>query len=134
MIVNEKASDVVRAIAMKRKIISIGVSFYLLALVLYDFLVFKRETKAIIITYTALLFIGIFIWFGIRLIFYVQIKNERCPKRFYNLIAICALVVFGIGAIVLGVEYFFEGFLTAAFIAPIAFLAVLSAQFVRRNA
>ena len=105
---------------------------YFCILISYDLIIFKREVGEMLLTYISLILIGIFIWFGIRIVFYIQIKNDSCPKKIYNMFVAIALVVFGLGSIMLCIEYFLEGFLMAAFWGPIAFISVLRAQFIRK--
>ena len=78
MKLSEKTSGFVAAIARKFKFILIGIAIYFAVLVVYDFCVFKRGTQEMLVTYLPLLIIGAFVWFGVRLIYYTQIKNKNC--------------------------------------------------------
>ena len=133
MEITEKASAPVAAIAKKFKFILIGIAVYFAALIAYDLLVFQRDAQEMLITYLSLPVIGAFVWFAFRLIFRTLIQHEMCTKRFYNIFATAVLAIFGIVSVILGVEYFLEGFIVGAFVVPIVFLSVLRAQFVRKN-
>jgi len=104
---------------------------YFSILIMYDIFAFTRSLKDIIITYSCLLIVGIFIWFGVRLIFWLQIKNRYCPERILNVFALIAIIVFGFSSVLMGVQYFVDGFVASAFIAPIAFISVVRVQSLR---
>lgn len=132
MKLNDKISSPIKALANRIKIVLLMILIYFCILISYDLIIFKREVGEMLLTYISLILIGIFIWFGIRIVFYIQIKNDSCPKKIYNMFVAIALVVFGLGSIMLCIEYFLEGFLMAAFWGPIAFISVLRAQFIRK--
>lgn len=132
MKLNDKISSPIKALAIRIKIVLLMILIYFCILISYDLIIFKREVGEMLLTYISLILIGIFIWFGIRIVFYIQIKNDSCPKKIYNMFVAIALVVFGLGSIMLCIEYFLEGFLMAAFWGPIAFISVLRAQFIRK--
>lgn len=131
MKITDKVNKSIRVIVSKIQVISICVLFYFAILILYDFLVYTRSMQERLVTYLFLPFICLIVWFSVKFIFYVQLKNKICSQRFYNVFVICALIVFGMASVVLGIEYFAGGFLVATFIAPVAFLSVLRAQIVR---
>lgn len=119
-------------LSKRSKIIAIFVNTYLVFLVLYDLVILNRSFKEIIITYSNVIVIGIFVWFGIRFVFWLQIKNKSCSKEYLDVIVLVAMIVFGVSSICLGVQYFINGFLISTFIAPIAFLSLVKAQFLRK--
>ena len=131
MKITDKVNKSIRVMLRKFPVIFICVLFYFTILILYDFLVYTRSLEERLVTYLFLPFICLIVWFSVKLVFYIQFKNKVCSQRFYNAFVICALIVFGLASIGLGVEYFVEGFLVGTFIAPVAFLSVLRAQIIR---
>ena len=133
MVITEKVSSFVAAITKKFKFILIGVAVYFAVLITYDLLFFKRGMQEMMTTYLPLLLISVVVWFGVRLVYYVQIKNSRCSKRFYNVLVIVPLVAFGIYTVISGVNFFLNGFSDATIMTPIFLLSILRAQFVRKK-
>ena len=131
MRITDRVSKGVRTIVSRLKVISICVLFYFAILILYDFLVYTRSMQERLVTYLFLPFICLIVWFSVKLVFYIQLGDRTGHSQFYNIFVICALIIFGLVSIILGIEYFTEGFLVATFIAPVAFLSVLRAQIVR---
>lgn len=131
MRITDRVSKGVRTIVSRLKVISICVLLYFAILILYDFLVYTRSMQERLVSYLSTLFICLFAWFGVKLVFYVQLKNKMGFPQFYNIFVICALIIFGLASIMLGIEYFIKGFSDGAFIAPVAFLSVLRVQIVR---
>lgn len=134
--IDEKAkinntSRILVNLSKKTKIIALVIISYFMFLVLYDLIVFDRTFKDIIITYLSVIIIGIFAWFGLRFVFWLQIKNRNCPEKYLNILVLVALIVFGVSSIFMGIQYFIDGFLISAFIAPIAFLSLIKVQFLR---
>ena len=107
---------------------------YFAVLVLYDCLVLTRPLKETIVTYFGVIIIGVFIWFGVRFVFWLQIKNTLCFDRILNIFSLAAMLVFGVASLIMGVQYFRHGFTISAFVAPIAFTSVVSVQALRAQA
>ena len=133
MEITEKASAPIAAIAKKFKLILIGFLVYFAALIAYDLLVFQRDAQEMLVTYLPLPVIGAFVWFAFQMIFRLMIKEDACSGKFYNVFAAVVLTIFGVCSVILGVEYFVEGFIVGAFVVPIVVLSVLRAQFVRKK-
>lgn len=126
-----KTSDILINSSKKTKIIDIVIIAYFVILVLYDLVVYARAFNDIITTYLSVMVVGIFVWFGIRFVFWFQIRNKYCPEKYLNIFVLIALSVFGVSSVFMGVQYFIDGFLVSAFIAPIAFLSLVKVQFLR---
>ena len=131
MKITDRVSKGIRTVVSQTKVISICVLFYFAILILYDFLMYTKSMQERLESYLSTLFICLFAWFGVKLVFYIQLKNKMGIQQFYNIFVICALIVFGLASIIFGVGYFIQGFADGAFIAPVAFLSVLRAQIVR---
>jgi hypothetical protein len=128
-----KTSTMLIALTKKSKAIAFIVIIYFIILVLYDLIVFNRPFTDIIITYFSVIIIGFFVWFGVQFVFWLQIKNGRCPEKFLNIIVIAALIVYGTSSVFMGVQFFINGDIFPVFIAPIAFLSVVKTQLAREK-
>lgn len=71
-------------------------------------------------------YLFVFSWFGVKLVFYVQLKNKMGFPQFYNIFVICALIIFGLASIMLGIEYFIKGFSDGAFMHRLLFVCFKS--------
>jgi len=118
-------------LSKKFKIIFYVIIVYFVVLIAYDFIMFKRSTEDVLLTYLSTAIVSVFCWFGFKLVFAVQIKNKSCPEIFLNIFILAGLIVFGIGSVFIGVMYFTEGFSSAAFISPIIFITVLKVNLLR---
>ena len=125
---SNKLSDGLICLSKKMKRFYLVLAAYFSILVLYDCLVFRRPLKETIITYLGVIIIGVFIWLGVRLVFGLQIKNALCPERILNIFSLAAMSVFSVSSLIMGVQYFIEGFTISSFIAPIAFTSVIRVQ------
>jgi hypothetical protein len=130
---NNKLSSILIGLSRKIKIICVIFAAYFAILILYDLIAITRPLIEIFITYASIITIGTFIWFGMRFIFWLQIKNVFCPEWFFNTLSLAAIIVFGTASLVIGIQYFVDGFLVAAFIAPIAFTSVIGVQALREQ-
>ena len=83
------------------------------------------------ISYLFVLIIGIFVWFGVKFVFWLQIKNSLCSERILNVFTLVAIVVFGVSSLIIGVQYFIDDFTVSAFIAPIAITSLIQVQSLR---
>lgn len=130
---NNKLSDILIYLSKKIKIFYLVFASYFTILILYDLIVFKRSLKEIAITYSFVIIIGVFIWFGVRLIFLLQIKNSFCPERILNIFSSVAIIVFSVASLIIGVQYFVNGFIVSAFFAPIAITSLVKVQSLREQ-
>ena len=128
---NNNLSRILIGLSKKIKVICMILVAYFASLILYDLIAFGRPLREMIITYSIVIITGAFIWFGLRFIFWLQIKNIFCPEWFFNTLSFTAIIVFGISSLIIGIQYFMDGFLVAAFIAPIAFTSVVGVQALR---
>ncbi|MHB8963162.1 MAG: hypothetical protein ACYC5K_08415 [Saccharofermentanales bacterium] len=128
---NNKLSSLLIGLTKKIKMIYMIFAVYFATLILYDLIAFGRPLREMIITYSIVIIIGTLIWFSLRFIFWLQIKNVFCPQWFFNTLSFTAIIVFGISSLIVGIQYFMDGFLIAAFIAPIAFTSVVGIQTLR---
>ena len=107
------------------KILLIVSVVYAAFLVIYDLLFFKRQAGEILQTYSLALLISVLVWFGFRLVVWVQMKNKLLPNRFLNIFLILAVSAFSIGSVFFGIEYFMSGFIITPFIALSAILTLV---------
>lgn len=131
---SNKLSDVLIGLSKKMKVFYLVLAAYFAVLVLYDCLVLTRPLKETIVTYFGAINIGVFTWFGVRFVFWLQIKNTLCFDRILNIFSLAAMLVFGVASPIMGVQYFRHGFTISAFVAPIAFTSVVSVQALRAQA
>ena len=64
---------------------------------------------------------------GVYFVLWLQIKNPACPEGFLNFMELMALLVFGLGAVIFGVQFFMNiasGFTPTLCIAIISWSAV----------
>ena len=125
-------SDILIGFSKKIKIIVAVITVYFTILILYDIVLYKRESNDMIISYLSAIFIGVFVWFGVRFVFWLQIKNKSCPEQFLIVFSMTALIVFGISSVIMGIQYFTGGFIVAAFIAPVALVSLIKVQALRK--
>lgn len=128
---NNKLSGTLICLSKKTKVFYLSFAVYFIALILYDLFVYKRALKEIMISYLFVLIIGIFVWFGVKFVFWLQIKNSLCSERILNVFTLVAIVVFGVSSLIMGVQYFIDDFTVSAFIAPIAITSLIQVQSLR---
>ena len=131
---NNRITNFLMKLSEKRRIILIMVAVYFSFLVFYDILISKRVLSAnVIIGYVGTIVVCVFIWFAVRLVFWIQIKNPFCTERILNIFIFVTLISFGLLSIIFSIQYFADGFLISTFIAPMAFVSVLSANSLRKE-
>ncbi|MCI8332190.1 MAG: hypothetical protein HFE78_05140 [Clostridiales bacterium] len=107
------------------------IMLYDIILVAYDLVVFKRPISEMASMYVMTVLVGGFVWFGMRWVLWIQIVNKMCPDSFLNILSLAALIVFGVSSVLMGIQYFLDGFLVMAFVGPVAFLSVIQTQLIR---
>lgn len=115
-------------LAQKTKTLLCIIAIYFSFLIIYDILFFKRPLKIMVFTYLFTLLAGLFVWFGVKIVFTILIKNKSCPKAFIDTFVFISFLVFLISSICLGVTFFSEGFLIMTFLAPVALLSLIKVQ------
>ena len=123
-----KLTSFIKMLSDKIKYFIIFDIVYYLVLIAYDFLVFKRPTTEMLITYLSIILVCTFVFFGVYLIIWIQLKNQCANTKFLDFISMFFFIVFILIFIVLSIEYFLYEFLVATFIPPIVVLGVLFAQ------
>lgn len=125
-------SKILSCLSKRITLFYVALSVYFLCLIVYDLLVHKRKMNDIIATYIITIIVCLIVWFGVRLVVWVQIINKYCSDDVLNFFKLIALVVFGIAAVFLAIEYLVNTFTLSAFISPIAFVSILSTH-TKRN-
>lgn len=116
-----------------RKVLFIFTIIYFLILITYDIVFLKRNTQSMIMSYLLALIVCVFAWFGVRFVLWVQIKNSFCTEDIFNIISLIAMFVFIVSSVILGIEYFVNDFVVAAFVCPTAFLSAVDVQKYRKE-
>lgn len=129
---NKKITNALLDLSNKSRLITVIISLYTVLLIIYDCMKNQRPLEDVIISYVCVILVCVFVWFGVRLVLFVQIKNPMCSEKILNIFSVIALAVFAISTVVLGIEYFAGGFLVAAFVSPIAFLSIVCVQKLRK--
>ena len=131
---NNKITNFLIKLSEKRKLILIMIAVYFAFLVFYDVVISEHMLSAdVIIAYVGAIVICAFIWFAVQFVFWIQIKNPICTERVLNIFILTALISFGLSSVIFGIQYFTDGFLISTFIAPMAFVSTLSANFFRKD-
>lgn len=112
----------------KIKIFYMVFAVYFAILIAYDLIVYRRPFQEIITTYLGLIFAGIFIWFGLKLVIWFQIKNNMYREILLNIFSLIIIIGCGIYTLKMGFIYFSSEFTVGAFIYPIALTTVLKVQ------
>lgn len=128
---NNRITAFLVGLSNKTKWIATVMGLYFVLLITYDFMKFQRTAEDVVISYICVIIVCVVVWFGVRGVFWTQIKNTMCSERVLNVFTIIALAVFGFSSIVLGIQYLIDGFLVAAFVSPIAVLSIISVQKLR---
>ena len=122
-----KITDFLIYLSEKFKFFATAYFIYCIILVLYNIIFQQISFPGILFEYAKTLIISILIWFGVKFVFWVQIKNPLCNDTFFNLASICILA----GILIISVSAFityFQGFNNGAFIFPVAALSVIRIQ------
>lgn len=128
---NNRITVFLVSLSNKTKRIATVMGLYFVLLIIYDLMKFQRTAEDVVISYICVIIVCVVVWFGVRGVFWIQIKNTMCSERVLNVFTIIALAVFGFSIIVLGIQYFIDGFLVATFVSPIAGLSIISVQKLR---
>ena len=116
-----------------RKMLFIIAIIYYLLLIAYDLIFLKRPADITITTYILALVLCIFVWFGVKLVVWVQIKNNLCTDKLLNVFIFIFIIFSTISSSILSLEYFINGFIISAFICPTAFISAVNVQKYRKN-
>lgn len=116
-----------------KKVFLVTIGIYFLLLLAYDLVFLKRDISSILLSYVLTLIVCVFSWFGVRFVLWVQIKNKLCTQNIFNIFSIVVMLAFILSSVVFGIEYFANGFISAAFVAPIAFLSAVDVQKYRKE-
>ena len=99
------------------------------ALILYDILVYKSN----ILEYFKALIICILVWFGVKFVFWFQIKNPYYNEIFFNVASLFMLIITIIVSVMNIVSFIMYGFNSGAFIFSVIPLSVISVQSLRKE-
>jgi len=98
-------------------------------LILYDILVYKSN----ILEYFKALIICILVWFGVKFVFWFQIKNPYYNEIFFNVASLFILIITIIVSVMNIVSFIMYGFNSGAFIFSVIPLSVISVQSLRKE-
>ena len=130
---NTKATEILRKFSKCFNLLLGIICVHFISMITYDILIFKRDFFEMISTYVILCVSIPIFFFGAFLVLYVDLKFVKVSERVLNLYSIIPLTFFGLCSVILGVEYYFEGFFLMSFFAPSAFLGTLYFQKYRFN-
>lgn len=117
-----------RLLFKHRKIVFMLTIIYYLLLIAYDLIFLKRPTDVIIITYALALVLCFFVWFGVKLVVWVQIKNNLCTDELLNIFLFVFILFLVISSVMFSLEYFINDFIISAFICPTALMSAVNVQ------
>ncbi len=116
---------------IKYGFVALAVCYFFL--ILSDVFIHKSNISVNIFEYIKTLVICISVWFGVKFVFWFQIKNPCYSEMFFNIASVFVLIVTLLMSIVNIVSFILYGFNSGAFVFPVISLSVVKVQKSRKE-
>ena len=116
----------------------IKINFAILAaaylfLILYDVIFLKNNIFENYLEYIKTIIISVLVWWGIKFVFWFQIKNPYYNEVFFNVASVFTIVITLIISIVNILSFILYGFNSVAFVFPLIPISVINVQKYRKE-